>query len=91
MEAAHSCNNRLCCNPKHLSWKTHSANELDKIGHGTSTRGVRRWNAKLTIQDVIAIRKIADQLSRKELGEMYGVHPSNINAIVRRRSWAWVQ
>lgn len=34
-QAAHSCGNRLCCNHRHLSWKTQAENELDKVAHGT--------------------------------------------------------
>jgi hypothetical protein len=35
-EAAHSCNrgHQGCINPNHLSWKTRSANQQDRTGHG---------------------------------------------------------
>ena len=34
-EAAHSCGNSKCVNPKHLRWATHTENEADKLVHGT--------------------------------------------------------
>lgn len=34
-QAAHSCNTPRCCNSGHLSWKTQSENEDDKIANGT--------------------------------------------------------
>jgi len=39
-EAAHSCGKGHlgCISPKHLEWKTHRENCLDKIIHGTSRR-----------------------------------------------------
>jgi len=32
LQAAHSCNNVLCCNPAHLRWATHQENQDDKNG-----------------------------------------------------------
>src|ERR1039458_3356779 len=34
-EVAHGCGNRICINPKHLRWATHTENEADKLLHGT--------------------------------------------------------
>lgn len=32
-EAAHTCNNRICCNPTHLYWGTEDENRDDRFGH----------------------------------------------------------
>lgn len=32
-EAAHTCDNRLCCNPVHLYWATAEENRLDRYPH----------------------------------------------------------
>lgn len=39
--AAHSCGNGHlgCVNPRHLSWKTASENQLDRARHGTAATG----------------------------------------------------
>lgn len=47
-----------------------------------------RCNAKLTSQDVVAIRQAASSgISTKELATRFNVTPHNIRAIVSRRSW----
>lgn len=37
-EAAHSCDNPLCCRPSHLRWATRAENEADK-GRAASLQG----------------------------------------------------
>ena len=38
MHAAHGpCNNRRCCNPSHLSWKTPKQNQRDRFRDGTDS------------------------------------------------------
>lgn len=39
MQAAHLCQNRACCEPCHLEWKTPSCNTADKLSDGTHHRG----------------------------------------------------
>jgi hypothetical protein len=53
-EAAHSpiCISSLCINHKHLRWATKKENMADKIACGTSLRGKRNHNTKLTESDV---------------------------------------
>lgn len=49
-EAAHSCGNKLCVNPAHLSWASHLENMADAKRHGTLRGGGRyrqRFNAGL--------------------------------------------
>ena len=84
-EAAHSCGVRLCCNKRHLSWKTHADNLEDRRHHGTLPMGEGAWNAKLNETHVRAIR--ASKLSQAKIAEAYGCHPGTIQAIVEGRSW----
>lgn len=74
-----------------------SAVKQRTLGHGCPTcshqrfveqarqRGASHPGAKLTDQDVIAIRR--DPRTNAELARLYNVHTSNIHAIRHRKSW----
>jgi hypothetical protein len=86
-QASHSCGNGHlgCCNPKHQRWDTPAGNLADKARHGTLKNGVEHHLAKLTEDDVRAIR--ASDESQSVLASRYGVEQTNISAIKRRKSW----
>lgn len=85
-EAAHSCGVRLCCNKRHLVWKTHQDNLEDRRGHGTLPLGEKAYQARLTEGQVRAIK--ADNFyTQAALAEAYGVAPGTIQAIKDGRSW----
>lgn len=80
-------NNRL----SNLRYDTRSANNLDKVGHGTATRGERNGYARMTEETV------RDARARSAAGEpdrgiaaTFGVHPETIAYIRRGRTWAWL-
>uniref|UniRef100_A0A6M3J4A2 Putative homing endonuclease n=1 Tax=viral metagenome TaxID=1070528 RepID=A0A6M3J4A2_9ZZZZ len=58
-----------------------------------STQGARSSSAKLTEQDVREIRRMyaAGAFSYDVLGDLYGVHPSNIHLIVHRCTWKYLE
>lgn len=89
-QAAHACGNRACVNPRHLSWKTQSENEADKLIHGMSNRGERSGSAKLTAEDVAAIRS-ATGFTQQELADKYGVSRGHIAGLRRGRFWPELQ
>lgn len=78
----HSCDNTLCCNPKHLLLGTHADNMRDKVERGRQPHyaSIDSPRAKLTAADVRAIRARADT-PRKELAERYGVSIQTIKAV----------
>lgn len=90
-DAAHSCGNRACVNPRHLRWATRAENMADAIRHGTTTRGTANWSNRLTEQQVQAIRQ-ARQAGRttRGLAVEYGVSHGAICGIVYRKTWAWL-
>lgn len=92
-EASHSCGNghKGCVNPRHLSWKTPSENQMDRVLHGTSNRGERQWKSKLTQADVRSIRRLfgAGQ-TNPEIAEKFEVSTSAIWMIRVGLSWAWL-
>ena len=87
-EAAHSCNNRLCGTKRHLSWKTHAQNVADREHHGTNTKGEKNGMAKLTSEDVLAIRASSDTCENTAL--RFGTTSGNVSAIRLRKTWKHV-
>ena len=89
-QAAHSCGNRLCINPNHLRWATRSENENDKLEHGTSNRGQRNGQAKLTHDDILEIRSLSGALPQSEIARRFGICQQTVSDIVRRKRWRWL-
>ena len=88
-EAAHGeCHNRSCINPRHLSWKTRSENQQDRLRDGTDARGENHGNAKLTEQKVLEIFHSTESLS--VLAKRHGTDKSNISLIKRGKNWGWL-
>lgn len=71
----HLCRNPSCVNPNHL----------EAVLPVENTR--RGRSAKLTKEDVAAIRLLASCKTYEELGREYGVTSSAINQVVNFRSW----
>jgi hypothetical protein len=88
-QAAHSCGmgKNGCTNPRHISWKTQSENELDKFTHGTAHQLPGRIRTKLTHDDVAQIRRLAPTTTHEDLAIQFGVGRSTIGAILTGRSW----
>lgn len=86
-EAAHSCGNRRCVNPSHLSWKTRSENQLDAVAHGTVFRKGNRWNTKLSPTQALEIRSLKGSLSQDKIAARFGVSHSTVAKIHRGELW----
>jgi hypothetical protein len=74
---------------ENLSWGTKSKNQHDAIRNGKSPTGERKANAKLSNNDVIAIRSrlAAVGWCIAEIARDYGVSESAIRNIKIGRSW----
>ena len=87
----HSCDNRPCCNPKHLRIGTNKENVEDRMKRGRqpSMLGEAGPRAKLTEKQVRYIRQNYPNsgILQRELAAMFGVTRSNISAVVRGKSW----
>lgn len=79
-QAAHSCGNKLCCNPKHLRWATPKENMADAIEHG-GLRGGGRYRRRLTASDVAMIR--SSPRSLLSLGRELGMDPAYVGKVRR--------
>lgn len=86
LQVAHSCNNRDCVNPDHLSEKTREENNgPDKRAHGTDQSGERCHFSKLTWDIVKDIRASVEK--PKALAARYGVSISTISSILHNKTW----
>jgi hypothetical protein len=90
MEAAHSCGNRLCVNPKHIRWATRLENENDKIGHGTRSVGEKHGAAKLTEDDVRMIRQLIKTQTAASLCRKFNMSRGAIDHILKGKNWSCV-
>lgn len=84
----HRCDNPPCVNPAHLFLGTHKDNSQDMAHKGKSQRGERNTKAKLTADDVIAIRLSAK--SGREIAKDYGIQPTQVSHIRLRKQWKHV-
>ena len=92
MECRHAdgdpTNNRL----SNLSWGTPAQNAEDRIRHGTSGRGEKHSQVKLTADDVreIVRLKTEEGIQPPAIARRYGVHTMTIWGIFYGRSWGHV-
>lgn len=91
-DAAHSCGNGHlgCVAKRHLSWKTKTENQRDRINHGTVCDGERHPLAKLTEADVREIRALRGSCTQREIAARFRVSESLIGLIHQRKLWVHV-
>lgn len=92
-DVMHSCDNRLCVNPDHLSVGSRAQNMRDAQTRNRTTKGTRNSNSKLYNARIVQIRKrysANPNLTFRELGRMYGVSADTVWKIVRGKRWAHV-
>ena len=91
MEAAHSCGRGHdgCVTGAHLSWKSRADNFQDRMEHGTWPVGEQSPRAKITDDDVRAIR--ASGLTQGALGKLYGISRQQIGNIQSGKSWSHIE
>lgn len=86
----HSCDNPLCCNPRHLLVGTHAQNVEDMLSRGRQTRytSTDSPRAKLNAEDVFWIRMQKKYGStRKALALLYSVSEQTIKACLSGRHY----
>ena len=92
LDALHSCDNPKCCNPNHLREGTHKENMEDAVLRGQHPKGERNGHAKITEDDVRAIRASYNGggILLREIGEKYSMALSSVWSIVHRKRWKHV-
>lgn len=88
-QVAHYDGDRLHNHLSNLRWATHSENLKDRHRHGTHMLGERNQKAKLTPDQVLAIRNeyASGAANTYGLAKKYGVYHTNIQKIIRREIW----
>lgn len=88
LHVLHDCDQPICVNPAHLFVGTHEQNMTDKTLKRRHSFGEKHGRAKLTERDIRTIRS-GNETVHKTAGQ-YGVHPSLISLIRKRKLWAHV-
>ncbi len=87
-QVAHNNGDPLDNRASNLRWATAQGNQKDRIVHGTSNRGERHGNSKLTRDAVLAIRK--SDLTQRQLARDFGVSFQTISSVVSGKTWGWL-
>lgn len=85
----HTCDNSCCVNPNHLYLGTDMDNAIDRMIRDRGARGERQGSAKLTEEDVIAIRVkyVPGRYSLQRLANEYKVCTRTIFKAITGRTW----
>lgn len=81
----HKCDNPLCINPDHLLSGTNTDNMSDRDARQ------RHGAAKLTHDQVRAIRLLGSSFKNIELASMFHVNPRTISSILLGKHWKHVK
>lgn len=89
----HRCDTPLCVNPSHLFLGTHLDNMRDQAAKGRRPSGESAHGAKLTDDDVRAIRVALSVGNEKQsvVGQRFGVSQSVISQISTGKKWSHVK
>lgn len=90
-EVAHINGNSLDNTVANLAYVTHADNERHKLDHGTRRRGAEVKAAKLTDDDVRAIKwRVLNGESQTSVARMYDVSDATVSGIMKGKKWAHV-
>lgn len=92
IDAAHRCHNRLCVSADHVRPLTHAENMAESRGLNAASyddrRGERNWNARLTADDVLAIRSaFSEGAAQETLASRFGITQAAVSQIVNGHRW----
>lgn len=82
----HSCDNKMCINPKHLILGTHETNLRDMRNRGRAVvlRGEQCGTSKLKDKQIQEIRGLSwNGLSYSQIAKRFKIHNSHVSRLVR--------
>lgn len=79
-QATHSCGqgHEGCVHPRHLAWKTNSANQLERRGHGRNDETKCGNRTYLTPHQVLQIRQLRGIKTQREIASMLGIKVGSV-------------
>lgn len=84
MWALHSCDNRKCCNPAHLSEGTPSQNQQEALERGGRIHGEKHVLAKITDPQIRVMRALREQGQLLQaIADKFGVARSYVCRVIR--------
>jgi hypothetical protein len=89
LEILHGDDDKANCRLDNLKYGTRAQNIAEAVERGTTARGERSAQAKLTATEVLEIRRRAGE-PQEHLAQEFGCTFSNISAIQLRKSWRHV-
>ena len=93
----HKCDNPKCVNPEHLFLGTKKDNTQDMMRKGRNRcgrqLGTDHWAAKLTVEDVLCIRRLykSGTISQRALARKYAVSQHTIMMITTGQGWRHIR
>lgn len=83
----HTCDNDKCINPNHLIAGTMQENMQDMVDRNRSRKHEKNYFAKLTMEDVVEIRKMHNNITGKEISKIFNISESLVSQIVNFKVW----
>jgi hypothetical protein len=86
----HSCDNRRCCNPAHMSIGTYAENQIEAYARRRrkAYKGATHANAKQTRKSIMLIKDMhAHGVSQEAIARLLQVSQSSISKILLGRSY----
>lgn len=91
LHVLHHCDNRRCCNPRHLYLGTNLDNVHDRVmrGRNGDVRGEKHGRHKLTWEQVKIIREryARGGVSYKQLAREFEMSPAQIRRVANGNQW----
>ena len=87
----HSCDNRLCVNPGHLSEGGHSDNMRDMVVRGRSCRGEGKPNVVLNEEAVKVMRHYRSKgFTYRRIAEAYDISMWTVRSATTGKAWKYL-